>query len=43
MPDKFPEYVRIGKELAELHLAYEQKVDPADIGLKSKLTSPIIL
>lgn len=40
MLDKFPEYVRIGKELAELHLAYEQKVDPADIGLEIQIDKP---
>ena len=29
----FSEYVRTGKELAELHLHYEQPVDPSEIGL----------
>lgn len=37
MLDKFPEYVRIGKELAKLHLAYEQEVDPVSIGLEIKI------
>lgn len=33
MLDKFPEYVRIGKELATLHLNYENVVSPEDLGL----------
>lgn len=40
MLDKFPEYVRIGKELAELHLAYEQEIDPSNIGLKIQINKP---
>lgn len=40
MLDKFPEYVRIGKELAELHLAYEQEIDPASIGLEIQIDKP---
>lgn len=37
MLDKFPEYVRIGKVLAKLHLDYEQEVDPASIGLQIQI------
>lgn len=33
-------YVRIGKELAELHLAYEQEGDPASIGLEIRIDKP---
>ena len=33
MLDKFPEYVRIGKELAALHIGYEKIVDPVELGL----------
>ena len=40
MLDKFPEYVRIGKELAKLHLDYEQEVDPASIGLQIQINKP---
>lgn len=40
MLDKFPEYVLIGKELAELHLAYEQEIDPASIGLEIQIDKP---
>lgn len=40
MLDKFPEYVRIGKELAGLHLAYEQEGDPASIGLEIRIDKP---
>jgi len=40
MLDKFLEYVRIGKELARLHLAYEQEVDPASIGLEIQISRP---
>ena len=40
MLDKFPEYVRIGRELAKLHLSYECKVDPAALGLSVKITKP---
>lgn len=40
MLDKFPEYVCIGKELAKLHLAYEQEVDPVSIGLEIKIDKP---
>ncbi len=31
MLENFPEYVRIGKELASLHLDYEKKINPSDI------------
>ncbi len=37
MLDKFLEYVRIGKELAKLHLDYEQEIDPASIGLQIQI------
>lgn len=40
MLDKFPEYVRIGKELAELHVHYEQPVDPQIIGADVKIDKP---
>ena len=40
MLDKFLEYVRIGKELAKLHLAYEQEIDPASIGLEIQIDKP---
>ena len=40
MLDKFPEYVRIGRELAKLHLSYECKVDPAALGLSVEITKP---
>lgn len=33
MLDKFPEYVRIGRELADLHINYERVVNPDDLGL----------
>lgn len=33
MLENFPEYVRIGKELASLHLGYEKKINPSDIGV----------
>ena len=33
MLDNFPEYVRIGKELAEIHLNYEKPVSADDLGL----------
>lgn len=40
MLDKFPEYVRIGKELAALHLHYEQEVDPVGFGLDVIIDKP---
>lgn len=40
MLDKFPEYVRIGKELAELHVHYERPVDPQMIGVEVKINQP---
>lgn len=36
----FSEYVRTGKELAELHLHYEQPVDPSEIGLIVEIDKP---
>lgn len=40
MLDKFPEYVHIGRELAKLHLDYEQEVDPASIRLQVQIDKP---
>lgn len=40
MLDKFPEYVRIGRELAVLHLHYEQEIDPSDLGLEVIIGKP---
>lgn len=40
MLDKFPEYVRIGKELAELHVHYERPIDPQMIGVEVKIDQP---
>ena len=37
MLDKFPEYVRIGKELAVLHIGYEKTVDPVELGLSIQM------
>lgn len=33
MLEMFPEYVRIGKELATLHTEYEKIIDPVELGL----------
>lgn len=40
MLDRFPEYVRIGKELAKLHLAYEQETSPDSVGLQISIAQP---
>lgn len=40
MLDRFPEYVRIGKELAKLHLAYEQETSPDSVGLQISIDQP---
>ena len=40
MLDRFPEYVRIGKELANLHLAYEQETSPDSVGLQISIVQP---
>ena len=40
MLDKFPEYVRIGRELAELHVHYERPVDPQTIGVEIRIDKP---
>lgn len=34
MLDNFPEYVRVGKELASVHLNYEKTVNATDLGLQ---------
>ena len=40
MLDKFPEYVRIGRELSELHVHYERPVDPQTIGVEIRIDKP---
>lgn len=40
MLDKFPEYARIGRELADLHLHYEQDVDPAALRIDVMIEKP---
>lgn len=40
MLDKFPEYVRIGRELADLHVHYERPVDPQTIGVEIRIDKP---
>lgn len=37
MLEGFPEYERIGRELANLHLNYEKEVSPEDIGVKVEI------
>ena len=36
--DRFAEWVRIGRELADLHLHYEKPADPAALGLTIQMT-----
>ena len=36
--DKFPKYVEIGKQLAELHLNYEKLADVSELGLTIQIT-----
>ena len=36
--EKFPKYVEIGRQLAELHLHYEAPADAAALGLEIKIT-----
>lgn len=38
MLEGFFEYVKIGRQLAELHLGYERVVDPASLGLTVEIT-----
>lgn len=40
MLDKFPEYVKVGKALAELHVGYERVVDADSIGLDVQISKP---
>jgi predicted helicase len=36
--EKFPKYVEIGRQLAELHLNYETPADASELGLEIKIT-----
>jgi len=36
----FPEYVRIGKALADIHLHYEKPVNPEELGLTVEIDKP---
>lgn len=36
--EKFPKYVEIGRQLAELHLNYEAPTDASELGLEIKIT-----
>ena len=40
MLDRFSEYVRIGRELAELHVHYEQPVAPQTLGVEIRMDKP---
>lgn len=40
MLEGFTEYVRIGKELASLHLNYEKIIEPEQIGVSVEVTKP---